>query len=252
MSLLSKVKRRVFKTAAPVAKTEEPDEFLGWLHFANAGMLAPGNIAGIEYAISHLPDASPIVEIGSFCGLSANVISYLLTKYQAANELICSDAWIFEGARGDAQLGKHPHVTHAAYREYVRSSFMRNVQFFNPHRVPYAVELVSDQFIEAWTRADSVTDVFGRTRKLGGRISFAYIDGDHTYEQCKRDFQNIDRLLAPGGFILLDDSSCPQFGVGSVLKEALQSNTYRLILENPNALLQKLGAPADQPLMKKR
>src|SRR6266852_6028392 len=160
MNLISRVKRRVFRNVEPVVKAEEPDEFLQWLCFANAGMLAPGNISCFEYAISHLPDASPIVEIGSFCGLSANVISYLLMKHQAPNEFFSSDAWIFEGAAGNAPIGNHPNVTHAAYREYVKSSFMRNIQFFSPQRFPYAVEMVSDEFFRAWMRADCITDVF--------------------------------------------------------------------------------------------
>ena len=56
------------------------DEYLNWLRFANAGMLHPGNIHAMEYAIQNLPTNHPILEIGSFCGLSTNVISYLLQK----------------------------------------------------------------------------------------------------------------------------------------------------------------------------
>lgn len=61
-------------------KKAKPDLFLNWLQFANEGMLNKGNIYCIEYAVNHLPSNSPVIEIGSFCGLSTNVISHYLIK----------------------------------------------------------------------------------------------------------------------------------------------------------------------------
>jgi hypothetical protein len=55
-------------------------------------------------------------------------------------------------------------------------------------------------------RSRSAIDVFGRNVVLGGSLSFCYIDGNHTYGFAKRDFENKDRFLAPGGFIFFDDS----------------------------------------------
>ena len=45
------------------------DEYLNWLRFANAGMISPGNMYAMKYAIENLPTNDPIIEIGSFCGL---------------------------------------------------------------------------------------------------------------------------------------------------------------------------------------
>ena len=50
------------------------------------------------------------------------------------------------------------------------------------------------------------SDVFGRSFQLGGPISFCYIDGNHTDDLAKRDFENCDRYLEKGGFVLFDDS----------------------------------------------
>jgi hypothetical protein len=50
-----------------------PHEFITWLTFANAGMLQDGDIGSMEYAIKNLPTGNPVIEIGSFCGLSLNV-----------------------------------------------------------------------------------------------------------------------------------------------------------------------------------
>ena len=56
-----------------VIKTYD-DEYLRCLKFGNVGMLHPGNIYSLKYLIDNLPFDDPIVEIGSFCGLSTNVI----------------------------------------------------------------------------------------------------------------------------------------------------------------------------------
>ena len=42
----------------------------------------------------------------------------------------------------------------------------------------------------------------------GSPPSLAFIDGGHTYEQAKRDYDNARRILAPGGIIALHDT-CP-------------------------------------------
>lgn len=78
---------------------------------------------------------------------------------------------------------------------------------FSGAKLPYAIEKLSDDFFTTWRRAEEVTDVFGRTVRLGGPISFCYIDDNHTYEAVKRDFQNCDEFLERGGFVLFDDSA---------------------------------------------
>jgi predicted O-methyltransferase YrrM len=43
-------------------------------------------------------------------------------------------------------------------------------------------------------------------RRIGNRpIDFLFIDGDHTYEGARRDFQLYSKLVAPGGRIALHD-----------------------------------------------
>ena len=72
------------------------DDYLKWLLFANAGMIDKGNIYAFDYAIKRLPSENPIVEIGSFCGLSTNILSYLLKKYSKKNKLFSTDEWIVD------------------------------------------------------------------------------------------------------------------------------------------------------------
>lgn len=214
------------------------DEYLTWLRFANAGMLNPGNVYAMKYAIENLPTSDPIIEIGSFCGLSTNVLSYFLRKNQRKNIIFCSDKWIFEGSEESVNLGLSD-ISHADYRPYVKETFMRNINFFSPNR-PHPIELFSDEFFEKWKTQKKVVDVFNQSITLGGNISFSYIDGNHTYEFAKRDFENVNQHLVPGGFILFDDSSdSDPFGLTKLMREIKQRSDYSLVMKNPNYLFQK-------------
>jgi hypothetical protein len=44
------------------------------------------------------------------------------------------------------------------------------------------------------------------TRYDGAPPSLVFIDGGHTYEQAKRDYENAKRILAPDGIIALHDT----------------------------------------------
>lgn len=217
----------------------EQDSFFDWLGFANPGMLAPSNIDAFDYAIARLPTRDPIIEIGSFCGLSTNVITYLKQKHRATNKLITCDRWIFESADGP-MLGKS-QIRHVDYRIFVKDTYLRNVRMFSREDLPYTVELFSDEFFAAWDANQVKTDVHDRTIQLGGPISFCYIDGNHTYDFAKRDFLNTDRFLVKGGFVMLDDSAPGSIGEAhQVALEIIETGRYRVVAETPNYFLQKL------------
>ena len=87
-----------------------------------------------------------------------------------------------------------------------------------------------------WNENATATDVFGREVQLGGKISFAYIDGDHGYQATHNDFFNADRFLLPGGIVLFDDSSraSPYQGVHRVLDEVQKTGRYQLFADRYN------------------
>jgi hypothetical protein len=203
-------------------------------------MLERGNVDCFDWAIRHLPSDAPIVEIGSFCGLSTNVMTYLKRHHGKTNRLITCDRWIFERRDKTAELDDSG-VSFDDYREFVRETFLRNAHMFSRHDLPFTVELFSDEFFEAWTARDTMNDVFGRSIALGGEISFCYIDGSHLYDVAKRDFANADRFLQRGGFILLDDSGDSTHHESRlVAQEVLSDARYKLVTRNPNYLFQKV------------
>ena len=216
------------------------DEYIEWLTFANAGMLNRGNLYCIDYAAKHIASNNPVIEIGSFCGLSTNLINYYLHKYGKNNKIITSDNWEFENKR-DGMIGESV-ISHADYKNFVKESFKRNVHLFSAFNLPYAIEALSDDFFELWNKNTDTKDIFERNIKLGGPVSFAFIDGNHTYDFAKRDFENTDKFLETGGFILFDDSSDNSiFECKHLMKEIEANPGYELVIKNPNYLFRKVA-----------
>ncbi len=239
--MISKLKKLFHASIQYVNTKTVSDEYINWLTFANAGMLDKGNIYAMRYAIENMASESPMLEIGSFCGLSTNVMSYFISAQGKKNKLISCDKWLFEGSENGGDLGDS-RISHHDYREFVKSTFMRNVEFFSPNNKPYTVEKLSDEFFALWEKGETVCDIFDRDIRLHGKISFCYIDGNHTYEFAKRDFDNVSLYLEIGGFVLFDDSSdINPFGLTKLMKEIMRSHDYELVMKNPNYLFKKIA-----------
>ena len=160
-------------------------------------------------------------------------------KYGLKNRLITCDRWDFE-IGGDRERVAGSPVLHSDYKRFVRDSYLRNTDLFSAEDLPYTIEATSDEFFGQWQRQESVRDIRSRALQLGGPISFCYIDGNHTYENSKRDFLNCGAFLEPGGFIVFDDSANEEFGVCRLMPEVVNSGQYTLVATNPNHLFQKV------------
>jgi predicted O-methyltransferase YrrM len=232
--------REIRKKYLPKTMDEVWTEYMDWLSFVNAGMLWKSNVLCLDYAIENLPEEAPIVEIGSFCGLSTNLITYLKDKHGKKNPLITCDQWSFVGAEQGPMLADSKHISHEAYRQFVKETYIRNIQMFSKGDLPYTIEQLSDDFFQAWADQAVCEDVLGREIKLGGPISFCFIDGDHSYAVVKRDFENCDRYLQRGGFILFDDSAdYSEWEVNRLMPEIRRSGRSQLVAKNPNYLFRK-------------
>ncbi|MCX6954351.1 MAG: class I SAM-dependent methyltransferase, partial [Verrucomicrobia bacterium] len=195
------------------------------------------------HAIRHRASEGAMLEIGTFSGQSSCTLAYLREKFGASGPLFTCDIWRYdEGAATPASpIGDSRDRTFADYNRFMRDSYVRNAQFFCPRSLPHTIHTDSDAFFAAWDAGQEATDVFGRTVRLGGPLSFCFIDGNHSYEYTRRDFENTDRLLERGGFILFDDSAddSPWVGVRQLVAEVLASGKYQLISQNPNHLVRK-------------
>src|SRR6516164_5638066 len=96
-TLCSRALRKVASVIGPTTgQIDIAYEYVKWLCFANAGMLDRGNLYLMDYAINQLPSNAPIVEIGSFCGLSTNLLTHYKRKHKRTNRLVTCDKWDFE------------------------------------------------------------------------------------------------------------------------------------------------------------
>jgi hypothetical protein len=238
----ARVLKRLVRALDPsiVSVYPPPDPFVDGLCFANAGMLERGNLYCFHYAINHLASESPLIEIVSFCGLSTNLLTHYKATSGRCNRLFTCDEWCFEGAEEiNAMIGSS-HCTHLAYRSFVYESFKRNTQFFSGKDLPYTIEKSSDAFFAAWRKGEIVTDIFGRSVRLGGPVSFCFVDGNHSCDYVKRDFENCEEFLEGGEFVFFDDSQDDSgWEVRKVVKEIQVSRKYDLVIKNPNYLFVK-------------
>jgi hypothetical protein len=215
------------------------DEYIRWLLSVHGGFLAPGNIRAFEHALRHMPEGGAVVEIGSFLGLSTNILVYLTVKHHRPHPVFSCDPWAFEET--ERLIGGYFDAGSAAFRDYARQVFVLNATAFCGPRKPFTIEAFSDRFLDLWAQGAEAQDVFGRTARLGGPVSFAYLDGAHAHEIVKADVAGLDRHLMPGGFLLLDDSAegAGFEGVTRVAVELARDPAYELVFKTPNYFFRK-------------
>jgi hypothetical protein len=224
------------------------DDFLNRLpsSMLGHGMMQDGNYALFDKAISEMPEGGAVLEIGSFGGLSMNLILYLLFKKKKAFPVFSCDPWIYSGyedtdtSKSDAIDG-WPSVNREAYMEYVLTAFKNAIRLFHPNTLPYSCRMKSADFFLAWGEGKTVTDIFDRTVSPGGPLSFVYVDGDHSYQAASADVENSLQFLLPGGLLLLDDSADGlPYGSAILAKELLKRKDLKLVERNPNYLFRKV------------
>jgi hypothetical protein len=215
------------------------DEYVDHIRFIIGGWLLSGNIEAFEFALNEMPEGGAIIEVGSFLGLSTNIIAYGAHKYGRKNPFFNCDPWLFAGR--DRPKANYFSTGTQEYRDWVMTIFKMNIQMFSAPFPPKTIEATSDDFFENWRQGSEVLDIHGKLSILGGAISFAYLDGDHTYEGVRKDFLSVDRHLLPGGFILFDDSADQSSfdGIKQFVSELASNPRYELKLKSPNYLFRK-------------
>jgi predicted O-methyltransferase YrrM len=209
------------------------------------GMLHPGNIYLMDWAIERMPAGGCMLEIGTYGGLSANLICYLARKHRQSHPFFTCDPWIYEGFYDHlgspvTHVDGRPDLARTDYMRYIRDAYISATKLLSGDRLPYSVQCTSSAFFDRWERNEEATDVFGRTVKLGGAISFAYIDGDHALEVAQKDFASVAKRLLPGGLVLVDDSAKGlPYGSSAMMGILTAREDFEVVARNPNYLLRK-------------
>lgn len=242
--MLSRIRKFIYKNTS-----KEQDYFIKRLRslVIGEGMLNAGNIELIEYAIQNMPAKGSVIEIGSYGGLSTNLIAYLLKKHNRNNVFFNCDAWIYEGYddyKGEQELsidGRHD-ILRSTYSNYMKTAFINSTIFLSADRLPHSFHMRSAEFFQKWNTNQLQTDLFGNESQLGGPVSFAYIDGGHSFEVAWADFTNVVNNMPINGFILLDDSADHlNFGSAKMIRDIKKDNRFKIVDKNPNYLIQKIS-----------
>lgn len=229
-------------------KAGDSDDFIRRIRslVIGEGMLRDGNIDLMISAIKNMPKDGSVVEIGSHGGLSTNLIVYLIRKYERNNIFFNCDAWIYEGYKdylGSAELyvDGRDDVMRKDYPMYMKNAFINATKFLSSQNLPHSLHMYSDTFFEKWSANAVETDIFGNTATLGGPISFAYIDGGHSYDVAWKDFNDVSKYVLKNGYVLLDDSADGlNLGSSKMMAEIKKDPRYMVVAKNPNYMLKKV------------
>jgi hypothetical protein len=245
--MLSLLKRVPVALATRCFKTYQ-DRFTYRLTQIVPGMFEDYEVWQLDKAIQMIPDNAPIIEIGSFCGRSTNLMRYFLDKHKKNNTIFNCDIWnyMFKGMNEKRMVLESP-ITGNQWADHARTTFMHHTLFFSGHKLPHSFQMPSTEFIPAWQRQETLTDIFGRNVTLGGEVGFCFIDGNHAYDAVKEDFALCDAILMKHGLILFDDSGWPHASPGVAIfmrefkKSHIATGAYEIISQNPHYMVRKLN-----------
>src|SRR5208282_4138247 len=113
----------------------EDDDYVTQITYMIAGIMARGNPYLFEFAISRLPSTAPILEIGSYCGLSTNLLIYYTRKYNVPNIVITCDRWEFQKSGASPYVGESK-LQYADLEQFARESYVRNIKKFSSDKLP--------------------------------------------------------------------------------------------------------------------
>ena len=129
------------------------------------------------------------VEIGSYLGSSACFIAAGIRKAENEAKLYCMDTW-----QNDA-------MTEGQRDTF--DEFTTNTKKYKNIIVP----------LRGWSY-DTITEL----TKSEQQIDFLFLDGDHSYDACKKDWDLYRPLLQNNSIVILHDSGWSE-GVQKVIKE---------------------------------
>lgn len=118
------------------------------------GMLNEGNIGLMDFAIQHLPAEGSMLEIGSYGGLSTNLMIYLKNKYRKFHPFFTCDAWIYEGYNdhlqevADVFIDGRPDVLRSDYSVYMKTAFIHATKLLSPQNLPFSFHQYSNIFFK--------------------------------------------------------------------------------------------------------
>jgi hypothetical protein len=144
-----------------------------------------------------------IIDIGSYRGRSTVALALGSLTGSQVSVYAIDPHEPFKGAHGGSFGPKD------------RIAFFRNVLRTGVGEVVCPVDLSSEVIVQGWNR----------------EVALLWIDGDHTFEATKRDFECWEPFVVKGGVIGLHDSISPNLGPSQVIAKALSTGRFERIAQ---------------------
>lgn len=154
--------------------------------------------AELLYQLAAKVSVGCIVEIGSYRGRSTVALALGSQKGHDSPVYAIDPHEQYVGVLG-GNFGPEDRL--AFYKNMLKTGCVKNVRLIN---------LGSDEVALAWRRP----------------IGLLWIDGDHSYQAVKRDFENLSRHVVAGGYIAFHDSLDMDLGPVRVINEISAGGGY--------------------------
>jgi predicted O-methyltransferase YrrM len=162
------------------------------------GMISEAEAGALMKLASEVPPGTCILEVGSYRGRST---SALALGANGAPVYAIEPHESFEGIYG-GQFG--PADRRAFFRNLLRAGVVEKVRLVN---------LSSEVVSKGWERP----------------IGLLWLDGDHTVEGVRRDFESWEPYLRPGGVVAFHDATDPDGGPAKLIERLTADGAYEQV-----------------------
>jgi hypothetical protein len=145
-----------------------------------------------------------VIEIGSLVGKSAAVLAFLARRYQIGN-VLAIDPWLAGPAtQHDSPSTVRVDMVNEWDYEILPEDFTINLLPIGLGILNY-IRRESVKGFEMYRACPEVSSPIFGTVCYRGQASVIHIDGNHDYAQVKQDCELWLQILAPDGWLILDD-----------------------------------------------
>lgn len=180
MDLLTKIQREAFQNL----------EMEVCLSRDISGWMAPCFMDNFKIALQYCKKPLVnIIEVGSWKGLSANIMAQHCKKHDQKVRIICIDTWLGSVEHQDeiTRTNGYPNI----YKEFIENTkFLKNDDVIYPFPI-------------------SSTEGACFLKEKGVKADIIYVDAGHEYDSVSSDAKLYWELLEPNGVMIFDDYLWP-------------------------------------------
>ena len=197
---------------------------------------------------SQVSDGHSILEIGTWCGKSANVIA-LAAKQKNDVKLFCVDLfpeiddWIvntdgsrsIKGNNGEVHLKDHP-LFEKPFLEQVLPVYEGGMSPLKWLKSSLKLNQLGEHV--EFFKGD-ISTFMENPIKSPLQCGLVFIDADHSFQSVCKDIMFAEQVLVPGGWLCLDDANTVYTGVDEAINTMIYSrpNKYKNVIQLTRKML---------------